>query len=271
MTIKSARLHVLQPEKQQDCSSCQMMRRCWSTGPRYVSINLLICRIHRGIDRDKSTRQLLELLKPKIGRITQVIMQKVGPAITPDPAVVENDVAAAIVEYLTSYYQWGDLAFPLFFLFGGKSGVMHRWTLAYSTRKRKEWRNTYPMGGISADADGAFEDRLDRLQSAATGGALTSWDHGESPGEREVNLTTKLDEQARLQKVRQIVDDGMSLSLSEYRVFTFCLDNAAETGRPINGLHAFLAQRMDIVRSRVARLFQDAGRTIVPLVQKDTP
>ena len=257
------RLMVVRSEKAQDCSTCQMMRRCWETGPRYVAINLLICRMHRNINRDRSTRQLLGLLKPKIGRITQNILRSVGPAITPDPSEVEADVRAAIVEYLLGHYQMGELAFPLYFLFGGKSGVMYRWSLAYASRIRKAWKNTYPMGSVSTTSEGSLEDRLDRLQSAATTGIVGSWSGGERPGEREAALAGRIDRKKRTRLARAVVDDGASLPLDEYRIMAFCMANANERGRPINGLHAFMSARMGVVRSRVTRLFHDAGRRLV--------
>lgn len=259
----TAALKVL-PEQAQDCSTCQMMKRCWSTSARYVAINVLICRMHRNIDQSKATAQLLELLRPKIGKIVQGIMRNIG-AVSPDPYEVESDVRAAIVEYLLVHYQMGELAFPLYFLFGGKSGVMYRWSLAYAAKVRRSWKDTYPIGNIGPNDDGELEARLARVNAAATDGAVSGWSPHQDP---EHETHERLDGQGMVEQAMRIVQDGTTFSLAEYRVLAFCLRNANDRGarRPIDGLHAFLADQMGVPRSRVTRLFREATETLTEMM-----
>lgn len=259
------RLQVIQPEKLQDCSTCAMMHRCWDTYPQYVTINLLICRMHRDIDKNKSTAQLLDLLRPKVARIAQSILHMVSPTLTPDVDEVTRDVESAIVEYLLDHYQMGELAYPLYFLFGGKSGVMYRWSLAYAARLRKAWQDKYPIGGTGVSDEGDFEDRLDRLESSATSGMISTRPNAEIS--EEDSITEGIDQRAAAQRIMTLVDDGISLDLDEYRVMVFCLENVNERGRALNGLHAFMADRLGVARSRVTRLFHDAARQLAAVAE----
>ena len=61
-----------------------------------------------------------------------------------------------------------------------------------------------------------------------------------------------------------IVEDGVTLSLAEYRVLKFCLANAQESApTPVHGLHQALAQILDTRRRAVTRMYNLAIRRLL--------
>jgi hypothetical protein len=270
--MSSLALSVVQPpvERVQDCSTCRNQKNCWmkGIGPRTIAINLLVCRMLRGIDRDNSTRLLLELLRPKVGRIASDIAKRVAPVFQLDADEVICDIESAVVEYLLSRYLMGELAYPLYYLFGGRNGVMFRWSLAYISKIRRNWKDTYSVGiclpegdrmGSRASSAASYESRLRIVNSASAGMQMSSMPS--SPlGEAESvedSIVERLDSVHNARKALSILDDGHTLPLTEYRVLAFCFENAHDRGvkRPTNGLHAYMAKRFSVVRSRIGRLY----------------
>jgi len=249
----------------QDCATCRNARNCFNSSTRYVAINLIICRMLRGIDQDRSARILLELLRPKINKIAQDMNRRLGPAITLDIDEATADIESAIIEYLLGHYLMGELAYPLYFLFGGKNGVMWRWSLAYVSKARKAWKGLYPVGSAaSTDAEGDFEHRLARLNAASTDNRVTHFEF-ETASQVEDALIDKMERKEQVRQARRVIDDGVTFRLAEYRVLSFCMANARDRGarRPIDGLHAFMSDRMGVVRSRITRIFADATSKLI--------
>lgn len=238
---------ALRVMERQDCSRCRKVRNCWMPGisARLIATNLLVCRIKHNVQRDAATRMLLEMLRPKLLREATSVMKGLDPQDGHvDFDAVMADLESAVIVALVHHYIVGEIAYPLYYLFGPRSGVVTHFAAAYAQRQRKQQRTFVLAEDVYAHVHGheepaAPEDDIDaRLDRART---------------RDVIATA-----------RQVIDDGLSLSLDEFRVMRFCLTNADETSkRPTNGLHAHIATRMGLVRSWVTKLAADATRKIV--------
>lgn len=246
------RLQVLKPphvEPRQNCSVCANQTNCFKPGitDRHIVTNLLTCRIKRGIQRDKSTRLLLELLKPKLMQMATEIINATGTTGLEREQIL-LDIQSATIEQLLHHYVMGEIGYPLHYLFGMPNGVMRRWVTSQITKTRKynaTYSSTSPYKGSPRDPSRTTDDVIDRQEYLL--------------GETHIDDTLTHDHvKAMATKVNMVIDDGLTLRLSEYRVLRFCLDNASDAKRPLNGLHIYLGRVMGVVRSRVTRIAADS-------------
>lgn len=228
----SIRLAVIQDTTKpvQDCSVCKTRSICWQPGIRdeHVMISLLVCRMKRGIDVNSSTKSLLNLIRPKLRKLAKRAIQ--GTQVPMETALA--DMESKAVEYLLKNYMLGDAAFPLHFLFAVPGGHMTHFANNYA-RKEQEYNEFYPL---ESDVESYISESYTIEDSTST---------------------TKETELART-----IINDGITLTRTEYRVFKFCMTNAIEGKRPISGLHVYLAKVMGTNRAKINRIYLDAARKI---------
>ena len=220
----------------QDCSVCRNISNCWAPGieDRLIIISLLVCRMKRGIQVNASTKLFLEMIRPKLKRMAQDIHKDVWGYHDMD--VIRHDLESAAVEQILRHYSIGEIAYPLHYLFGFPNGVLRRFASAYRERLRRNFRYRMGMGDDEQVEEPRHDERLD---------------------DEKVTL--------RMDTVRHIINNGVTLRAAEYRVMSFCLANAKDGGvkRPINGLHTYLAKSLGVIRPRVTKLWSDACAKII--------
>jgi hypothetical protein len=120
------------------------------------------------------------------------------------------------------------------------------------------------VGGATSSEEGDLEERLARLNAAATDGQITSRDI-DTPRQIEDDIIYRIEHGDRIRRAQEAIDDGLTFPLQEYRVLSFCMANARDRGarRPIDGLHAFMSERLSVIRSRITRIFSDASTKLV--------
>lgn len=195
----------------------------------HIITNLLVCRIKRGIEVNRSARLFLQMVRPKLKMLAHQAVR--DSAI--DLEVALADLESQTIEYLQHYYVLGEIAYPLHYLFGQPNGVMRHFANNYARKTRK-----YEDSCVLFDDNKAIQSRLE--------------------ADLALNVDKEETHTRETQIARSVVDDGLSLSLLEYRVLKFCMHNALEARRPLNGLHVYLARTMNLVRARVTRIFKDA-------------
>lgn len=241
---RSPRLRIVPAEQTteapgpvQDCSTCRTMPICWMAGIKeeHTIISLLVCRIKRNIDVDRSAKTLLHMLRPKLKTLARHAVR--GTRI--DTATAMADLESTTLEYLQHYYVMGEIAYPLHYLFGMPHGVMKHYADNYG-RKTKRYEETHQL-------------EAEPLNETAT--AFTSDDGTHGPSDL-------------MRRTRAVIEDGTTLNLAEYHVIRFCLDNAVEARRPMNGLHVYLARQIGINRTKCTKIFSDAKEKVVAEVRR---
>ena len=73
-----------------------------------------------------------------------------------------------------------------------------------------------------------------------------------------------------VESIVEIIEDGTTLNMNEYRVLSFCLSHANESNksRLIDGTHTYLATIMGVSRPRITRLYSVARKKIVSIARE---
>lgn len=261
-----ASLRVVQ-DGAQDCSTCRNVSTCWPATMKVDAIvsNLLVCRMQRGIDREKSTRALLRLIRPKLKKTARWVAARTGGSV--ENAVM--DMESVAVETLLSDYVMGELAPPLVWLFNQKYGGIRHWAVRTVAAAARDQELHLSYGSIGTEPSSANENgvdleaRLTQLNRAATGGFVRMT----APPMFDGSLAEAeaLDNE-RVLAALDIVEDGKTLPVAEYRVLKFCLANAYGNERMTDWLHQHLASVMGISRQNVSRLYGMAYRRVLDAV-----
>jgi hypothetical protein len=235
-------------------------------------LNLLVCRIQRNIDRDRSLQLFLRMIRPKLTKLANQIhaASNAYGSVFIDDLVAEAE--AVVSDVLINHYAIGEIGHPLHYLFGQPNGSLYRWAITWAKQHRAHYsRNVFygstagfrhTQKGEGGDSVKDFESGLNWLNSAITHGKVrhAPIEVSEHPSEVEVlPLSDSVKDAAGL------VDDGVTLSLQEYRVMRFCLNHARDDGivRLMDGLHKHIGVEMDAYRQHVSRLFATAERRVI--------
>jgi hypothetical protein len=210
-----------------------------------------VCRIKRGIDVNRSTKLLLELVKPKLVKLSQEIINATG-ASGRDRDMIFADVQSEFVNLLLHKYIIGEWGYMLHYLFGMPKGLMRRYVTSTITRRRK-----YNAEMLSGPMSHSIEDhrhqnpeeKYERLERKRQ-----HFEAATNPDETMESAHIK----GLARRINGIIEDGVTLRLAEYRVLRFCLDNASDQKRPLNGLHIYMGKVLGVVRSRCTKLYADA-------------
>lgn len=247
------RLRVIRPEEEkqysaQDCSICRNQRNCWAPKIKeeHILTNLLVCRIKRGIDVNRSSVMFLQLVRPKLKTYSKRIQQSARI----DRHEVMTDLESATIETIHKLYVLGGVGFPLHFLFSPKMGHIRFFAINY-VKKLRKFGDFHSFGDeVSVGSEGTQVE--DMSWNNSPGLVSKSWNSHYDPRDEtdETDIYT--------QRVRAIVDDGLTLNLSEYKTLKFCLDNAGKGKKPFNGLHLYLAKQMNVNRARISVVSSEA-------------
>lgn len=246
---------------QQNCGSCRYVTKCYAkkAASRNVVINILACRIKKGINPNKSTRLLLDMIRPSLIKLVNNARNIVGSGyIDMDQMIM--DLESKIIESLLDEngYRIGGPAYLTEYLFGTnpKTGWVRKWILwDFSKQKRFFSRHTLSGSNPKSDTDDEISEQ-DRNAIAQT-----------------ENLNTFEEEhqdQNVIQKLMDIIDDGVTLNANEHRVISFCLSHANESNktRLIDGTHTYLSNIMGVSRPRITRLYAVARKKLLQAAQE---
>lgn len=265
---RRARLRVVQePERQpaQDCAACVSSSNCWEKGidPRVIVLNLVVCRMKRGIAREDTTRLFLSMIRPKL---MQLALHATKGTRKPTEDAL-HDFETEAYEAIVRRYEIGEVAYPLHFLFGFPNGALRRFAASYRDRLVR-----HDVTHASFDVDGIDPDRrIVALNASATRGTILS------PPPSAMCMPTfdeDIDDKrvtAKMDLARFVLEDGVTLTTAEYRVLRYSLDNARDGSRRLlNGLHVHLARILGVPRTRVAKLYSDATEKLINAVRRLT-
>lgn len=261
---------VEQPAPRQDCARCPQLRKCWNLGSNpsdsALAINLLVCRLKLGIDTNRTTKTLLRLLRPKVIKTAQWMHRTIGPS-SPNIDELVGEIETAVVMYLLQHYEMGEVAWPLHYLFAYPSGVIRGWAMNF-TNKVRRYSQIHQSYGLADDPGYDLEAKV-AMQNAR----VTSQKVQSTPMSATYIDDEALDRRAEHSVIDRGVaaaDDGVTLSLSEFRVMRFCMTNAdTEHARsPVSGLHTWLANHTNVKRSTVTKYYRQGGYRVVEAVGK---
>lgn len=240
----AARLRVIQ-DGAQDCSTCRNVQTCWKpqTDNQATVLNLLVCRIQRGIAREKSTRLFLKLIRPKLLKIAKWVRSRTGMPIM--DAVREMESVS--IETLITTYVMGEVVPPIVYLFNDRYGAVRHWAVRTVAEAKK--RRATDISYDASDLD--LEQRVAQLNRLVTQHRVQTPPPPLVEGETEDEVQAR---QALVDWVMRIIEDGVTLPVAEYRVIRFCLSVGP-------GAHRYLQQVAK--RKQVSRLHAMGCRRII--------
>ena len=244
------------PQAVQNCSTCPHVRKCWSlytnagrkVSSQNVAINILICRLKLRIDPEYTTRNLLTILRPGIVNLVSNACQN-APHGQTDFDTMLADMQSAMVEYLMVDYNIGDFLVATSYLFHPTRGYLVRWA-KWHVSKMQRFSKTHELRGMMQPDEDRYDDIADDIEDRQPV-QQESYDSIEFEPEDTTDLVEVL---------KEMIEDGATLNHREYRVFTYCLQNANESNasRHIDGLHLKLAELIGVSRPRITRLYRRA-------------
>jgi hypothetical protein len=253
----------------QTCSTCPHQLKCWAThtnkgkpvSTQNVLINILICRLQLGIERNKAAANLIQLLRPGMIRLVSHVRQTSGNgAIDIDQLLL--DMQSTTIEYLLYDYKIGDRGRATPYLFDPHQGFLTKWVKWVVGKNRRFYAHHELYSPTDSDDSGLEEDVYINYGSGSgkpEAGWHTIMEGGDSnrwnPNDNDEQNSTDLS-----RDVGSIIDDGVTLNSNEFRVIKFCMANANEANntRHIDGLHIYLAKLMGVSRPRITRLYKRA-------------
>lgn len=250
------RLRVVETEQrpQQDCARCRLLQTCWDPQlkPDGVVINLLVCRLKLGLDREQTARTLLELIKPKVRRVARWTRRKIGSSemTLRDYVAVIQSVA---IESLSVHYVLGSHMHPMLWLFVRPFGAVTLWAQQHIRTVRRDRSRVIHLESMSRSGLDDIDEKIRRANSLATNRQVQAG----PPGVvfEPIEFDARFQDRARAAHILTVLDDGVSLSVDEYRVLAFCLSNAHAGRHATDGLHLALANVMKVPRSRITRIY----------------
>lgn len=230
-----ATLKVAQPEPvvlKQDCAVCPHIDKCWKTTTNNIIINLLVCRIQLSIKREPSTQRLLQMFRPQLQKMARQIRDESMNSHSLDYADLIAEMESVIVEHILDHYIIGEIAYFTYYLFGYPNGVMRKWIMWRVNNNRKFFSRHYLVD------EPIVEETYDPYENQDNHKVQNALDH---------------------------IEDGLTLRVSEYRVMKFCLKNAHDDRptRMVDGLHLYMAEKMEISRTRVTQHFRNAKNKLL--------
>lgn len=258
------------PNKQ-TCSTCPNLTKCWSLktnkgnpiSTQNVLINILICRLQLGINRDQAAANLIQLYRPGMIRLLTHAKQQ-GNIVGTDMDQLLQDMQSTMIEYLLFDYKIGDRGRATPYLFDPHQGFLTKWVKWVIGKNRRFYvhHELYsPIEDNSSPEEQQGDPHHTQYHTADNNGG-NSWSAILEGGDSmRYDPNAHDDDMSTLSKqVMDIIDDGVTLNSNEYRVMKFCLSNANEANstRHIDGLHIHLGRLMGVSRPRITRLYKRA-------------
>ena len=247
--------------KSQNCGSCRYAEKCYSkrASPRNVVINILACRIRMGIKPNASSKLLLEMIRPSLIRLVHNARARVGNGyIDVDSLIL--DLESRVIECLLDEngYRIGESAYLTEYLFGTnpKTGWVRKWILWNFSRSQRFYKkHTLSGGNPKSDAYQTIPEQ-DRA-------AIADYEVDTSHESSAISKDT-------IDSIFEIINDGITLNVNEFRVLAFCLAHANESNRTrlIDGTHTYLSEIMSVSRPRITKLYAVAKKKLIEEVER---
>jgi hypothetical protein len=265
----------------QRCGNCRYASKCFSAkAPRNIVINILACRIRLDINRNASSKLLLEMIRPSLVRLVTDARSRVGGSyIDIDSLII--DLESRVIECLLSEdgYRIGESAYLTEYLFGHnpRTGWVRKWILWGFSRDQRFYKK-HTLYNTSKDRE-TDEDFRANMAAKDSGNHTYVWMNSSAAGARGVDDAVEDYELSRsdgddnadaINAIKSIIDDGVTLNTNEYRVISFCLSHANESNkaRLIDGTHTYLSAIMSVSRPRITRLYSVAKRKLLHAAQE---
>lgn len=264
----------------QTCTKCPNLVKCWALrtysnkpiSTQNILINVLICRLQLGIDRDKAAANLIRLYRPGMIRLLNHAKQQ-GGIVENEASTLLSDIQATMIDYLSNDYKIGDRGRATPYLFNPQSGFLTKWVKWIVGRNRRFYSHHELYSPIESDDELDYNsDEPIRSQYATQSQNTNSWSAILEGGDiMRFDPFEEMDDMSLIIKqILDIVEDGVTLNNNEYRVFKFCLSNGNEqnVARHIDGLHISLSNLMQVSRPRITRLYACAKTKILAKYQE---
>lgn len=249
------RLRVVQ-DGAQDCSVCQNLNQCWkpkqvASAQKLIISNLLVCRLKRGIDVNRTTRAFLSLIQPGTRKIAKYVATRTNARF----AQVVTELESIAIEAILTDYVMGEIISPLPWLFQHRRGCLRLWALRTVRAYERDQQRMVSYSRKTELVDGrTFESGNSRRQVSPENFIVRS-PYDDPSDDRLMS--------DRCQHALELVEDGKTLTAAEYRAFRFCLKNARGPSATTTWLHRHLAESMGVLRKDVSRLHGIAVRKIL--------
>lgn len=246
----------------QTCASCVHQSKCWSThtysgnpiSSSNVVINILVCRLQLGINKDQSAANLLKLLRPGMIRLLSAVKQS-NHLSQYDVDNLLTEMQSTAIEYLLYDYKIGDRGRATPYLFDPYNGFLTKWVKWMVGKHRRFYSHheIFDPYASNSEDDNSTNDHVNNNDHPDSGWDSLLSEQYISGMNAENDTGSEM-----LRKAMHIIDDGITLNSNEYRVLKFCLANGNESNasRHIDGLHIYLAKLMCVSRPRITRLYK---------------
>lgn len=243
----------------QNCNKCRYVQKCYSekTSPRNVVINILACRIRKDINRNESSKLLLNMIRPKILSLVNNARDRVGSGyINTEDTIL--DLESRTIECLLddNGYTIGGPAYLTEYLFGmnPRTGWVRKWIL-WNFSKQQRFYKRHTLSGYNPRSD--------------TDDEISEYDRTAIASSEEYTMDDN-DSHEAFDLIMNVIDDGYTLNANEHRVISFCLSHANELNktRLIDGTHMYLSKIMNVSRPRITRLYFTARKKLILAAQQ---
>lgn len=261
-TSTGTRLPVLQPKAVQDCSSCRLLTTCWrpTNTPQIQAASLLACRFERGIEPDRTMRLFLALCDKRLTRFAKWVARRTRQ----DVSEIRHDLINAMYDGLRAYVI-GERYTPIQWLFGPKGAVRH--AALNLIRQSVRSRSTLSYGGTAdASAGKSFEGRLARLNAHATSHRVAALPMETVASEHDA-VDPSAAATAMASWVQEVVEDGVTLTLEQYRVVRFCMQwTDPSRACVVQGALAQYARLRGVTKSYVQQVYTEAKHRLADAI-----
>lgn len=249
----------------QTCTTCAHIEKCWAThtnagnpiSTQNVIINILVCRLQLGIDRDAAAKNLINIFKPGMIKLLQYARQHNN--INMDMDMLLTDMQSYAIQYLLCDYKIGDRGRATPYLFDPHQGFLTKWVM-WVTGKQKKFYYHHELHAPSSgtDEEGVMTGEYEDSDTHSN----VSWDDIYRASHQSLKQN---EESSIMEDVMPIIEDGITLNSNEYRVIKYCLANGneANASRHIDGLHISMAKLMGVSRPRITRLYKRAREKLL--------
>lgn len=233
--IRNLGLPILQEDPVQDCQRCNHVQKCWFASINNITLNLLTCRIKYGIKENSSLKIFFNMIHPKLQKSSNEYTNLVW---ADNYSYEENisEMKAAIYESIKIHYNISSVSYITSYLFGFPAGVVTRFI-----------RNKINAGLKYYHLHHLTDDNYESID----------------------NITSEYTYDDYIYAALDVINDGKTLTTSEYRVISFFLNASREDRhsiRMIDGLTKYLENNINLSKSEIRDNFKCAKEKLIEVI-----